>query len=192
MWTPVGGQRPSARSTPSNVPVIVAGTARLGNARVWRRRPEPRALFDTLFVSPIVTDTHAQAIVFFCHGSSDPAWRAPFDLLVERYRKRHPGRRIHLAFLERMAPALPDVIDELATELCDDIRIVPLFLAPGGHTERDLPAILREAHDRWPELRFTVEPTLAERDRFHDAVLEWVDDGSAATTIGGDEYLHQR
>ena len=79
-----------------------------------------------------------------------------------------------------MAPSLPEVIDALATELRDDIRIVPLFLAPGGHTERDLPALVAEARERWPELRFTIEPTLTERDRFLDAVIDWVDEGPAA------------
>ncbi len=127
-----------------------------------------------------------QAVVFFCHGSSDPAWRTPFDRLVARYRASHPQLRVELAFLERMAPSLPEVVDLLATELCDEIRIVPLFLAPGSHTERDLPALLREALERWPELRFHVEPTLAERDAFQHAIGDWVNDGAPARVIASE------
>jgi sirohydrochlorin ferrochelatase len=82
-----------------------------------------------------------------------------------------------------MAPALPEVIDELATDLCDDIRIVPLFLAPGSHTERDLPALLHESLERWPELRFHVEPTLTEREAFHEAIVDWVDAGGPAALV---------
>lgn len=120
------------------------------------------------------TSADAAAVVFFCHGARDPAWRVPFDEIVETYRRRFPARTVHIAFLELMAPSLPEVIDQLGAELQDDVRIVPLFLAPGSHTRRDLPALLADASQRWPEMRFTVEPTLTESPAVREAILATV------------------
>lgn len=94
------------------------------------------------------------ATVFVCQGSPDPAWREPYDRLVDGYRLTDPDARIQLAFCEAMAPGLTEVIDELAIDLCDRIRVITLDLAPGGAGDRTLDAALRAAARRWPEMHF--------------------------------------
>ncbi|MGE0313713.1 MAG: sirohydrochlorin chelatase [Lautropia sp.] len=114
----------------------------------------------------------ATAVVFFCHGSRDPGWRAPFERIVDEYRRAHPGRAAHLAFLELMTPGLPEAIDRCVADGHRDLRIVPLFLAPGAHTERDLPALVAAARERWPGLTVRIESTLMESASVRAAVLE--------------------
>jgi len=94
------------------------------------------------------------ATVFVCQGSPEPAWREPYDRLVDVYRLADPDARIELAFCEAMAPGLTEVIDELAIDLCDRIRIVTLDLAPDGHGDRILAFALQAAARRWPEMHF--------------------------------------
>jgi sirohydrochlorin cobaltochelatase len=113
-----------------------------------------------------------QATVFFCHGSRSPDWRAPFDLLAADYQRRQPQQRVRLAFLELMSPTLPEVLAELAGAGTDVVRIVPLFLAPGAHTRRDLPALVAQARQRWPDLRVEIMPTLLESQTLRAAVVE--------------------
>lgn len=95
-----------------------------------------------------------QATVYVCQGGSDPAWRVPYDRYVEHCRARRPGHRIELAFCEAMAPGPGEVIDELAIDLCDRIRIITLDLAPGSQGELSLGRTLQAASQRWPELVF--------------------------------------
>jgi sirohydrochlorin cobaltochelatase len=116
--------------------------------------------------------TGQPAIVFFCHGSRDPAWRTPFESLAVDYRSRFPGTPVRLAFLELMSPTLPDVLAELVAAGIDDVRVVPLFLAPGAHTRRDLPALVAQACERWPALKVAVAPTLLESDLLRSAVVD--------------------
>ena len=111
------------------------------------------------------------AIVFFCHGSRDAGWREPFDRIVDECRARAPQRRCELAFLELMAPSLPEVIDRLAADGLTAIRIVPLFLAPGAHTRRDLPALIAQARQRWPGLTLTADATLTELPGVRAAIV---------------------
>lgn len=117
-----------------------------------------------------------EAVIFFCHGSRDAGWRAPFERIVEDFRRAHPARFARLAFLELMEPRLPEAIDRCAGDGATHLRIVPLFLAPGAHTERDLPALVAEARERWPALQVRIEPTLMASDAVRAAVLRSLDD----------------
>ena len=124
-----------------------------------------------------------EAVVFFCHGSPDPGWRAPFDAILASFRARHPGRRAALCFLERMTPGLPDTIDTLVADGVRRIRVMPLFLAPGAHTRRDLPAMLDEARGRWPGLAISAGATLAEDPALQAAIVALAAaDGAASAT----------
>jgi sirohydrochlorin cobaltochelatase len=73
-------------------------------------------------------------------------------LLAEDYRRRFPEQLVSLAFLELMPPTLPQVLAELAGRGVGTVRVVPLFLAPGAHTRRDLPALVAQARLDWPAL----------------------------------------
>lgn len=116
--------------------------------------------------------TPAQATVFFCHGSRNPDWRAPFDLLVAEYQQRFPLQPVRLAFLELMSPSMPDVLEELAGSGIIAVRVFPLFLAPGAHTGRDLPALVAQSRLRWPRLEVIIGPTLLESAQTRRAVLD--------------------
>lgn len=122
------------------------------------------------------------AVVFFCHGARNAAWRAPFDTLVDEFRARHPGVRAELCFLELMQPDLASTIDALAGEGIVRIRVVPLFLAAGSHTRDDLPAILGDARRRWPGLAVDAIGTLTEDGAIRAAILARAGD---ALTIRG-------
>ena len=113
-----------------------------------------------------------QATIFFCHGSRNPQWRVPFESLAADYQRRFPEQPVRLAFLEMMSPTLPEVLAELAATGVGSVRVVPLFLAPGAHTTRDLPALVAQARDQWPALQVDVAPTMLESEPLRAAVVD--------------------
>lgn len=102
------------------------------------------------------------AIVLFAHGSRDPQWAAPMQALQAAV-QRHagPGRAVRVAYLERMAPTLAEVLDELAASGHGRIDLVPVFWAAGGHVLQDLPALIDSARGRYPALDVRVQPALS-------------------------------
>jgi sirohydrochlorin cobaltochelatase len=120
-----------------------------------------------------------KATVFFCHGSRNAEWRIPFESLAADYRRRFPDARVRLAFLEMMSPTLPDVLADLVAEGVGEVRVVPVFLAPGAHTTRDLPALVTQARAQWPALQMVVAPTLLESDALRAAVVNALQDTEA-------------
>lgn len=102
-------------------------------------------------------------LILFGHGARDPQWAEPMRRVAALVRSSNPGLRVELAFLEFIAPTLPDAIDLLAPE-CGRITVVPMFVAQAGHHKRDVPELLRQARERHPSLSVELAPPFGESD----------------------------
>lgn len=69
---------------------------------------------------------------------------------------RQPAVPVELAFLEFMAPALPDCIATLIAAGHKKIVIMPMFIAQGGHLKRDVPELLQGLRITYPEVEFVL------------------------------------
>lgn len=72
-----------------------------------------------------------------------------------------------------MEPRLESVIDQLAGDGVSSIHVLPLFLAAGAHTRRDLPELIDQAKMRWPQVQFSVSPALTDAQPMRDAIVSW-------------------
>jgi sirohydrochlorin cobaltochelatase len=108
-----------------------------------------------------------QGIVLFAHGSRDPEWARPFESLAAELSKKHVVR---LAYLECMQPRLEDAIAALADVGVNLIRIVPIFLAQGGHVKEDLPRLVTAARKAHPNIDITLEKAIGERPQVLAAI----------------------
>jgi sirohydrochlorin cobaltochelatase len=103
-------------------------------------------------------------LLLFAHGARDPAWARPFEAVAARARGSFPELVVELAFLEFMAPDLPEAGDRLVAAGCGAVRVVPLFLGAGGHVRRDLPVLMSALRDSHPEVDWSLEPAVGEAD----------------------------
>ncbi len=114
------------------------------------------------------------AILFFAHGSRDPQWRVPFDAILADFRGMHAAKLAELAFLEFMEPNFASCVKTLVEQDATQIRVIPLFLATGAHTRRDLAALIEEARENYTGVRFTVASPIGEVDSIRNAISSWV------------------
>lgn len=112
-----------------------------------------------------------QATVLFAHGARDPRWAEPFVALRDRVAQALQPQLVELAYLELMEPRLPAVLDRLAAQQTEHIRVVPVFLGTGSHVRRDLPELVEAARRRWPGVTIILEPPLGERPEVLDALV---------------------
>jgi sirohydrochlorin cobaltochelatase len=112
----------------------------------------------------------ASAIVLFAHGARDPDWARPFRQLVAELGERLPGERIVLAFLDLMQPSLPDCAAALYADGVRALRVVPVFLAAGGHLKEDLPRLVESLKARYRDLEITLEPPIGEQPEVISAI----------------------
>jgi sirohydrochlorin cobaltochelatase len=138
--------------------------------------------------------TPAQAMILFAHGSRDPDWARPLHGLRDAVAALCPQLPVTLAFLEFMQPTLTQVIAQLAGESSlgqsgapsqplqpleplqplRQLRLVPLFLAQGNHTRRDLAALIAQAQQDHPGLQIEILPALGEVPAVMQALAHWI------------------
>lgn len=114
-----------------------------------------------------------RAMVLFAHGARDPRWAEPFQRLQALVQKQAPDLVVSLAFLELMSPRLPELAVELAADDVDDVTVVPVFLGQGGHVMRDLPVIVEELKQSFPNMTFKIAGAVGEDDSVLNAMAAY-------------------
>ena len=80
-------------------------------------------------------------LVLTAHGSADPRAAVNTHAVAERIRAGRPGLDVRVAFCERSAPNLRDVV----TEVRGNAIVTPLLLSDAYHARVDIPAMLADS-----------------------------------------------
>ncbi|MDR1853680.1 MAG: CbiX/SirB N-terminal domain-containing protein [Azoarcus sp.] len=103
-----------------------------------------------------------KALVLLGHGARDPVWAEALERVRAALLDACPEATVELAFLEFMSPTLSEAVDALAARGATRVDIVPVFLARGGHMQRDLPVLLDELRRRHPGCELRLAPVAGE------------------------------
>ena len=114
-----------------------------------------------------------KAVIFFGHGARDTRWREPFDRLVEIWRTNYPEHTASLAFLELMTPSLPECVGNFAEQGITDICVIPVFFGQGGHLRKDLPLILEECRQQFPQIKLSTSPAVGESEAVLQSIIQF-------------------
>jgi sirohydrochlorin cobaltochelatase len=112
-------------------------------------------------------------MILFAHGARSAGWAAPFERLRDLARARLPGVTVELAFLELMAPRLPDLVAQLARAGVAQVTVVPVFLGQGGHVLRDLPLLTAQLRAEHPALDIKVVEAAGENPQVLNAIADY-------------------
>lgn len=112
-----------------------------------------------------MTTSPSSGIVLFAHGSRDPLWRRPMEAVCARMRADQPSLDIRCAYLELCEPDLPTTIAAMATKGIEQVGIVPMFLGTGRHAREDLPRMVQELAQAFPQMRLRLSSPIGEDER---------------------------
>lgn len=115
----------------------------------------------------------SNAVVLFGHGARDPDWAGPMRRARAHLQALAPELVVELAFLEFIAPPLPEVIDALVADGVTRITVVPMFLAQGGHLKKDIPALVEAARARHPQCEIRQALAVGEVDSVLAAMADY-------------------
>jgi len=106
-----------------------------------------------------------RAIVLFAHGSRDPLWHRPIQAVADAIARRAPAMPVACAYLEMSTPDLHSACADLIGHGATVLTIVPMFLGVGKHAREDLPALMRQLRQRWPDVDFQLQAAVGENPR---------------------------
>jgi len=100
------------------------------------------------------------------HGSPRPASNGDMFAVVEQVRATNAFDLVSVGFMELNEPPIPVAIDELVSQGATSVVAVPYFLHTGTHVADDLPTLLEEAQEKYPDVNFSMGDYLG-----HDPLL---------------------
>lgn len=128
----------------------------------------------------MTTDLNAQTgVILFAHGSRDPLWRLPIDAVAQQMTERWPALAVACAFLELTTPDLSSTVEAMMMRGMTHLRIVPMFLGVGRHAREDLPALVNDLTQAYPQVQFELLPAIGE----HPAMTQLMADIAANQVI---------
>lgn len=133
-------------------------------------------------------------LVLVAHGAPMPSWNAPVLALEDEVKVLlaeagdNPFDEVRVALMEFTEPSIHTVIGDLEKAGIDRVYVLPLFIAPSGHSLFDIPAILGLYSDLEmleelrgegieivdTDIRLTVGPTLSYGDILKTIMLDRV------------------
>ena len=112
----------------------------------------------------------------FAHGARDPNWARPLERLKRMLGERMPDALIENAFLEHMKPTLEEAASELISRGANELSVVPVFIAQGGHLREDLPRRVEALAEKHPDLPVRIAPPIGEVDTILSAITTWIEE----------------
>jgi sirohydrochlorin cobaltochelatase len=116
---------------------------------------------------------NTRGLILFGHGARDPRWAAPFERLRQIIQAQQPDVTVALAFLELMAPQLPELVRQLEESGHTELTVVPVFFGQGGHVLRDLPAMVDRLRQDHPEMTLKVAGAVGEDAEVLNAIARY-------------------
>ena len=107
-------------------------------------------------------DDKNTGVILFAHGSRDPLWRLPMDAVAQRMREQKADVAVSCAFLELTKPDLPETVEAMMKQGIEHLRIVPMFLGVGRHAREDLPLLVKDLVQAYPQMHFELLPPIGE------------------------------
>ncbi len=96
----------------------------------------------------------------FAHGSRVEAANEAVRAAARELARAGGFDHVEAAFLELGEPDLPGAVARLAAAGVSRVVVIPYFVMPGLHLERDLPRIVAGISEGHPQLRIEVTPSL--------------------------------
>ena len=101
-----------------------------------------------------------KAIVMIAHGSKKELSNNEFRSLVKEVEilKENEYQKVIASFLEFEQPDIKTACLGLSKEGFNEIVLYPYFLNSGKHVVVDIPNIVKELKEEYPNIRFTLLP----------------------------------
>lgn len=116
------------------------------------------------------------AILLVDHGSRRAAANAQLEQLAALLRARAPGRIVHVAHMELAPPTVADGIAACVADGAREVVVHPYLLAPGRHSQDDIPALAAAAAEHHPGVSVRVSAPLGVHEKLVDVILARVDE----------------
>jgi sirohydrochlorin ferrochelatase len=122
-------------------------------------------------------------ILLVAHGSPVPAANRELLELIPLVQKRNGKMIVLPAFLEGAEPSIPEAIYSCVSQGATIVVVIPYFLLLGKHVAHDLPALIGQAEQKYPQVRFVLGRHLADHEGLGEIVIQRIEESDFFATM---------
>lgn len=111
-----------------------------------------------------------KGLILFAHGSRDPLWRDPLEVMATTIAQQAPNTQVACAYLELCEPDLAHVAADMVARGATHIRVLPMFFGVGKHAREDLPVLMTELQSAHPSVAFVCEDAVGQHPALVNAI----------------------
>lgn len=112
------------------------------------------------------------ALLVMVHGSPRGEANSEMFRVVARIKALRSFDHVEVGFMECNAPTIPEAIALCASAGARRIVAVPYFLHTGKHVAEDLPALLENAQNQYPDIEFALGRYIGASPRLTEILAE--------------------
>ena len=106
-------------------------------------------------------------LILLAHGSPKAEWRESVEGLADSVDAGDPGA-VRLAYMDHGPPTLTEVAAEAVSAGATELRVLPLFLAAGGHVTHDIVPMVEELRTVYRDVAIELLPAIGQHPMFKD------------------------
>ncbi len=126
------------------------------------------------------------ALLVMVHGSPRPVANNDMYAVVDAVRERGVYPIVEVGFMEINEPSIPEAIARCVEQGADRVLAVPYFLHTGNHVTDDLPGLLEEAQQQYPQVEFLMGDFLGHDELVADVIRDRIAEVTGAPGVQAD------
>ena len=115
-----------------------------------------------------------KALILVDHGSTVEEANALLEDVADKARtyQDSPFDMVEHCHMELCEPSIKDAFRKCVAAGADDITVHPYFLVPGRHSKSDIPRMVAEAAQGFPQVSYRVTEPLGLHDKIIEVIFE--------------------
>ncbi len=116
-----------------------------------------------------------KSVLLVSHGSRSSKTKQEVHALVRALKHKTRIKIFQYAFLDVENPTIPKGLDRCVQKGATEVMVLLNFLNSGQHIDRDIPAIVRKAQKKYPEVRFTMSQPIGQHPKIAGLFVDLID-----------------
>ncbi len=113
-----------------------------------------------------------KAVIILGHGSRAEEAKRVFNEIVDKIKNKVEYDLIKGAAMELAEPDLAETVNQVVKKGAKEIIIVPLFLFPGVHIQKDIPNSIVKLEKQYPDVEFKVGESIGADERLAEIMAD--------------------
>lgn len=132
---------------------------------------------------PVVPTYSGEAVILLGHGSRLPGAGEDMMQVAHRIQVKTGHPSVNICNMQFIGPTFDQVFDQCTADGVKRIIVIPYFLHVGVHMQKDIPEMLREKAERYPEIEIILGKNLGYDERLVDIVIKRISESRQLSGI---------